>query len=85
YGVDVAKLAGLPPKVVSRAREFLEEMEQNHNSSINSVKHEESGQISFESINRETAFDMLRKTNVDELTDSECRMLLNDVLELIKH
>ncbi|MDE6092954.1 MAG: DNA mismatch repair protein MutS [Ruminococcus sp.] len=85
YGVDVAKLAGLPSKVVSRAREFLEEMEQNHNSSIKNFPREESGQISFESINRETAFDMLRKTNIDELTDSECRMLLNDVLELIKH
>lgn len=85
YGVDVAKLAGLPPKVVSRAREFLEEMEQNHNSIIANVSHEESGQISFESINRETAFGMLRKTNIDELTDSECRMLLNDVLELIKN
>lgn len=85
YGVDVAKLAGLPPKVVSRAREFLEEMEQNHNTGIKNVKPEENGQISFESINRETAFDILRKTNIDELTDSECRMLLNDVLELIKH
>ncbi|MDE6101773.1 MAG: DNA mismatch repair protein MutS, partial [Ruminococcus sp.] len=85
YGVDVAKLAGLPSKVVSRAREFLEEMEQNHNSSIKNFPREESGQISFESINRETAFDMLRKTNIDELTDSECRMLRNDVLELIKH
>lgn len=85
YGVDVAKLAGLPPKVVNRAREFLEEMEQNHNTGIKNVKPEENGQISFESINRETAFDMLKKTNIDELTDSECRMLLNDVLELIKH
>lgn len=85
YGVDVAKLAGLPSKVVSRAREFLEEMEQNHNSSIKNFPREESEQISFDSINRETAFDMLRKTNIDELTDSECRMLLNDVLELIKN
>ena len=85
YGVDVAKLAGLPPKVVSRARELLEEMEHNNNSVIDDVSHEKSGQISFESINREKAFDILRKTNIDELTDSECRTLLKDVLELIEH
>lgn len=85
YGVDVAKLAGLPAKVINRAKEILAEMEQNNTTHINSTSGTEDEQISFESINRETALDMLRKTNIDELTDSECRMLLNDVLELIKH
>ncbi|MCM1506491.1 MAG: DNA mismatch repair protein MutS [Ruminococcus flavefaciens] len=84
YGVDVAKLAGLPAKVLSRARELLTEMENNHNTHVDIKSGKENSQITFESINRETAFDMLRKTNIDELTDSECRMLLNDVLELIK-
>lgn len=87
YGVDVAKLAGLPAKVISRAKEILSEMENNNsnNTHIKNTSATEDEQISFESINRETAFDMLRKTNIDELTDSECRMLLNDVLELIKY
>lgn len=85
YGVDVAKLAGLPAKVINRAKEILAEMEKNNTTHINSNSGTEDEQISFESINRETALDMLRKTNIDELTDSECRMLLNDVLELIKH
>ena len=85
YGVDVAKLAGLPAKVISRAKELLSEMEQNNNTHISSVSGTEDEQISFESINRETALSMLEKTNINELTDSECRMLLNDVLELIKH
>lgn len=85
YGVDVAKLAGLPAKVINRAKEILAEMEQNNTTHINSTSGTEDEQISFESINRETALDMIRKTNIDELTDSECRMLLNDVLELIKH
>ena len=60
-------------------------MEHNNNSVIDDVSHKKSGQISFESINREKAFDILRKTNIDELTDSECRTLLKDVLELIEH
>ena len=83
YGIDVAKLAGLPSKVVSRARELLAEMEAK-NASV-SVKADdlESGQISFDSVNRESALDMLERTNIDELTDSECRELLQEMIKLI--
>lgn len=83
YGIDVAKLAGLPQKVIDRAREFLAEMENGHEK-VRSISHEESGQMSFENINRETALEMLGKTNINELTDMECRQLLNDVLNLIQ-
>ncbi|MDE6780618.1 MAG: DNA mismatch repair protein MutS [Ruminococcus sp.] len=84
YGVDVAKLAGLPSKVVSRARVILAEMEKNKHTNIGNDSEENGGQISFDSVKRESALSMLEKTNIGELTDSECRMLLNDVLELIK-
>lgn len=83
YGVDVAKLAGLPAKVVNRARELLEEMESNHVSEKPVVKKSDE-QISFNSINRETALAMLERTNIDELTDSECRELLKDMTEMLK-
>lgn len=84
YGVDVAKLAGLPSKVVSRARELLEEMESSHSSERISSKSADSGQISFNSINREAALDMLERTNIDELSDAECRELLKDMTDMIK-
>ena len=42
------------------------------------------GQISFAGANREAALDMLEKTNIDELTDSECRELLKDMAEALK-
>lgn len=83
YGIDVAKLAGLPAKVVSRARELLEEMEKAHNSTEKAVVGSDQGQISFESLGREQALDMLERTNIDELTDSECRELLRDVTAII--
>lgn len=83
YGVDVAKLAGLPAKVVNRAKELLEEMERSHSSGKTSDKSAETGQISFGSVSREAALDMLEKTNINELTDSECRQLLKDMAELI--
>lgn len=83
YGVDVAKLAGLPPKVVERARELLVEMEKAHVSE-KPVITEQDDQISFGSMNRESALEMLEKTNIEELTDSECRELLKDMAELLK-
>lgn len=83
YGVDVAKLAGLPPKVVGRARELLAEMEAAHKTEKpQSVQQDD--QISFGSVNREAALDMLERTNIDELTDSECRELLKDMAELLR-
>ena len=83
YGIDVAKLAGLPAKVVSRARELLSEMERAH--AENKVaESNDVGQISFAGANREAALDMLEKTNIDELTDSECRELLKDMAEALK-
>lgn len=83
YGIDVAKLAGLPSKVVSRARELLEEMERNRSSENNPVSVSEPEQISFGSFQREQALEMLERTNIDELTDSECRELLRDMLSSI--
>ena len=84
YGVDVAKLAGLPSKVVARAKELLEEMEKAHESERPAAVREESGQISFGSLGREAALEMLEKTNIDELTDGECRELLRDMLKAIQ-
>lgn len=84
YGVDVAKLAGLPSKVISRAREILEEMENSHKNSLLTAEQAETAQISFGAINRESALEMLEKTNIDELTDAECRDLLKDMADLIR-
>ena len=84
YGVDVAKLAGLPSKVISRAREILEEMENSHKNSLLAAEQAETAQISFGAINRESALEMLEKTNIDELTDAECRDLLKDMTDLIR-
>lgn len=82
YGVDVAKLAGLPSKVVNRAKELLIEME-NSNNIIKTKSADDSKQITFDTVNRDIALSMLEKTNINELIDSECRILLNDMMEVI--
>ncbi len=85
YGVDVAKLAGLPAKVVSRARELLEEMERSHAAERTNAAPADTEQMSFGAVNSEKALDMLKKTNIDELSDAECRELLKDMLSTIEN
>ncbi len=84
YGVDVAKLAGLPAKVVSRARELLEEMEKAHASGSTDAAPAEHEQMSFGAVSSEKALDMLKKTNIDELSDAECRELLRDMIQTME-
>lgn len=83
YGVDVAKLAGLPAKVIGRARELLAEMESAH-AAERTVERKADDQMSFGGVDRESALEMLEKTNIDELTDAECRELLKDMINLIR-
>lgn len=83
YGVDVAKLAGLPTKVVDRARTLLAEMEESHRTE-KPEKRQDSGQMSFGGASRENVAVMLERTNIDELTDSECRQLLKDMAAMLE-
>lgn len=81
YGIEVAKLAGLPNKVLKRARELLADMEAENKTVI---KQEDDGQMSFEILNRDIISDRLRKTNINELSDSECREFLEELVDLNK-
>lgn len=80
YGIEVAKLAGLPGKVVKRAKELLEEMETENKNGRK--PRQDDGQMSFEILNRDIISERLRKTNVAELTDSECREMLLELAKL---
>ena len=78
YGIDVAKLAGLPPKVTNRAKAILAEMEaQAAEQKTAPVKAEE--QISFDAVRESQIPDRLRQMNIAELTDAECREFLEEL------
>ena len=51
---------------------------QNENS-LKSADRNDDGQISFEILNRDILADRIRKTNVDELSDEECREFLKEL------
>lgn len=82
YGIEVAKLAGLPVKILKRAKELLSELEAK-NASNSASKSANNDQISFDSISESTALDILRKTNINELSDYELRELVEDIIKYI--
>ncbi len=81
YGIEVAKLAGLPKSVITRAKEILAEMEL-ENGKPSSVSSEEP-QISFTAIKDEEVLSRLRKTNPDEFSPREALLFLQEIWDLL--
>lgn len=80
YGIEVAKLAGLPKAILNRADELLTQFENGVKS-----KHNENtaDQLSFGMINENKATEILKRTNIDEITDDELRPFIKSLLEYI--
>ena len=83
YGIEVAKLAGLPNKIINRAKELLEQLEAENKKARLAAQQIESDQISFDKISDSIVTDRLRKTNIDEMTDSELRDFVKDLLRYV--
>ncbi len=80
YGIEVAKLAGVPQKVTNRAKQILSELEQN--TEYKPVK-ESSDQISFSSISHDDIIEKLKKTNIDELTPDDAKYFLGELISML--
>lgn len=80
YGIEVAKLAGVPARVIARAKELLLEME---SGSVASVGKPATAQISFGGMEHEHIIDKLRKTHVAELTPEDAKEFLADLVALL--
>jgi DNA mismatch repair protein MutS len=85
YGIAVAKLAGLPVDVITRAREVLAKLEKYELAVFEDEKRTglakaaakgAASQFSLFAINNESAIDELRTTDLDSLTDQESKELL---------
>ncbi len=87
YGIDVARLAGLPENVIKRANEVLNEIE-TRSSSFNlpkvPVDMKEEDQVSFENYAREEIIDKLKKLEPDVLTPIEALTMLYDLTKKAK-
>ncbi len=85
YGIEVAKLAGVPNEVIKRAREVLESVEESaKNISLSCTepkvgKRSDEGAISLTDISNEQIIEELRNVDINTLSPYECMTLLFDL------
>ncbi|MDE6592318.1 MAG: DNA mismatch repair protein MutS [Oscillospiraceae bacterium] len=82
YGIEVAKLAGLPKSVVDRAKAILREMEEEKGQVR--VQADSEPQVSFNSIAEEEVLSRLKKTNPDEYSPREALALLGELWDKLQ-
>ncbi len=82
YGIEVAKLAGLPEKVLTRARTILKELEEQGGAAA--PIQQESSQVSLTSIGETEVLDALRRCQPDMLTPIEAMSLLYELKQRLK-
>ena len=82
YGIDVAKLAGLPPRVTNRAKALLAEMEAQA-AAQKSAPVQEEAQFSFDAARESEIPNKLRQMNIAELSDAECREFLEELYSML--
>jgi DNA mismatch repair protein MutS len=78
YGIEVAKLAGLPDKVLRRAREILTELEA-ENGVRYTAPRREADQVSLSSMGESEVLSALRRCQPDTLTPIEAMSLLYEL------
>lgn len=83
YGIEVAKLAGLPSKIIKRAKSLLDEMEEESRKAKAAVEKSDADQMSFKKIGSDIITDKLRRTNIDEMTDAELREFTKDLMRYV--
>ncbi len=77
YGIEVAKLAGLPKQVLTRARHILQELEDEAGKPHAAPA--ETDQVSLEALSESAVIDALRRAQVDTLSPLEALNLLYEL------
>ena len=75
YGIEVAKLAGLPEKVVQRARDILRALEEENGVQYVALRREKE-QVSLGALGEGEVLDALRRCQIETLTPIEAMKLL---------
>jgi len=84
YGIEVAKLAGLPAAVVHRAREVLAEHESAERSAVSHLAHQEAGapapmQLTIFTPLSQKIVDRIKQTDLNRLSPLEALNLLHEL------
>ena len=81
YGIEVAKLAGLPNPIISRAREILKELEEGGMVPCRVSAPKEEEQVSMLDLTSQHVADALQSISVETLTPIEA---MNELYKLKK-
>jgi DNA mismatch repair protein MutS len=83
YGIEVARLAGLPPQVIHRARQVLKQHERSERQNV-AVETEAPMQMTMFTPLSQRILDRLEETDVNSLTPLQALALLDELKEEIK-
>ncbi len=83
YGIDVARLAGLPPKVIQRARQVLKQHERSERHNV-AVETEAPLQLTMFTPLSQKILDRLEATDINSLTPLQALNLLEELKTEIK-
>ncbi|MCI2058873.1 MAG: DNA mismatch repair protein MutS [Oscillibacter sp.] len=75
YGIEVARLAGLPEKVLARAKKILRELEEESGTTYVPPR-KETDQVSLAALGEAEVLDAVRRAQVDAMTPMEALQLL---------
>lgn len=87
YGIEVAKLAGLPNEVIKRAKEVLATVEKTSRSlttSNSNIVEEKESLITFEEITEKSVIEDIKKADVNSMTPVEAMNLLFELNNRLK-
>ncbi|MBQ3593562.1 MAG: DNA mismatch repair protein MutS, partial [Clostridia bacterium] len=85
YGIEVAKLAGVPQKVIDRAKEILQELESGRGTQTEVVyTSADEEEITFTGRAKDEFVEMIKRLDVDTLTPIESMNLLYKIKEEAK-
>ena len=82
YGIEVAKLAGVPASVISNAKKALKQMEMNSKIELEERLREEDdmgGQIDFALIERDNAVNRIKAIDLENITPLDAMRELSDI------
>lgn len=84
YGIEVAKLAGLPQKVINRAKEDLKELEVMGRQKLSdTIEKTAEHQFSFSAINEQNAIAKLRAADINTMSPMDALMFIKDIKETL--
>jgi len=85
YGLQVAKLAGLPPETIEQARKKLLELEKQSVSTHEKFVEEKTGQLGLFDYNLHPAVEQLQQLDTDDLTAKQALDLVYELVEKAKN